>query len=82
MDNMAPIDIFEYKNRWKPNGYSVRLHSDLDWQGKDWCRKNLQRWQWSMTSWTNSYEHTFLFEDEQHAIEFAKQWPQFVNQNG
>ena len=81
MDNNAtPQEIFEYKNNWKPNAYAVRLHSDLDVRGKDWCRKNLERYQWSMTTWTNVYEHTFLFEQEEHATEFASQWPKFTNQ--
>lgn len=81
MDNNAtPQEIFEYKNNWKQNAFAVRLHSDLDVRGKDWCRKNLERYQWSMTTWTNVYEHTFLFEKEEHAIEFASQWPEFTNQ--
>jgi hypothetical protein len=33
-----------------------------------------------MNSWTNVYEHTFLFEKEEHAVEFSQQWPEFTNQ--
>jgi Ser-tRNA(Ala) deacylase AlaX len=77
---MTPQDIFEYKLNWKPRAYTVRLHSDLHIEGKDWCRKNCERWEWSMNSYTNVYEHTFLFEKEQHGKEFEKQWPKFINQ--
>jgi len=77
---MTPQETFEYKLNWKPNAYCVRLHSDLDWQGKDWCRKNLQRHQWSMDTYTNVYEHTFFFENEIHGKEFETLWPKFTNQ--
>ena len=76
---MTPQEQHEYKMRWMP-GYPVRLHSDLDWKGKDWCRKNLERHQWSMSIWTDVYEHTFHFENEEHATEFVNQWPEFTNQ--
>lgn len=76
---MTPIEIFEYKNRWKP-GYAVRLHSDLVIEGKNWCRRNCERHQWSMMDYTNVYEHTFHFELEDQGKEFEKQWPKFINQ--
>jgi hypothetical protein len=79
---MTPLEISEYKIRWMSNGaHSVRLHSDLDTQGKTWCRRNLERHQWKMNTWTNVYEHTFFFELEEHAVAFASQWDErFVNQ--
>ena len=76
---MTPQEQFDYKNNWKP-GVTVRLHSDLDVQGKTWCKRNVERHQWSFTSYTDVYEHTFHFELDEHAQEFAKQWPQFINQ--
>jgi len=76
---MTPQEIFEYKQRWKP-GYTVRLHSDLVDQGKTWCRRRIERHIWSMTEYTDVYEHTFHFENEIHANEFSKQWPEFTNQ--
>ena len=83
MVDMTPIEIFEYKRAWLSAGaFPVRLHSDLDCQGKDWCRKNCQRHQWSFDSYTNAYEHTFWFEHKEHADEFSQQWPEFTNQNG
>lgn len=76
---MTPQEISDYKLRWINNSFSVRLHSDLDWKGKGWCRKNLQRHQWSFDSWTDVYEHTFNFEREEDAVNFSSQWPEFTN---
>lgn len=76
---MTPIEIFEYKIRWKP-GYSVRLHSDLVDKGKTWCRQNCERHQWSVTTYTNVYEHTFHFEHPDDGMIFETIWPKFINQ--
>ena len=76
---MTPQEQSDYKNSWKP-GHSVRLHSDLDVQGKTWCKRNVERHQWSFTSYTDVYEHTFHFELEEHALEFENQFPKFSNQ--
>jgi hypothetical protein len=67
---MTPIEIHEYKLKWLP-GYTVAIHSDNTDKGKTWCRRNLSRHEWSMTSWTNVYEHTFCFEKEKDATTFA-----------
>ena len=80
LSKATPQEISDYKSNWKPLGFQVRLHSDLDVKGKDWCRRHLERWQWTMDTYTNVYEHTFYFEYEEDANEFAKQWPQFINQ--
>jgi len=78
---MTPLEIAEYKQQWMSNGAcAVRLHSDLDSQGKTWCRRNLGRHQWKMNTWTDVYEHTFYFELQEHAAIFAQQWPEYVNQ--
>lgn len=66
---MTPQEIFEYKNSWKP-GYTVCLHSDIADKGKTWCRRNLEKHQWSVTTWTDVYEHTFHFEEQRLAQEF------------
>ena len=77
---MTPVEIFEYKMRWmKETPHSVRLHSDLDTQGKSWCRRHLERHQWVMHSWTNNYEHTFHFEQEESAKLFEQQWTDYIN---
>ena len=79
---MTPQEIADYKQQWMSTGDNnpVRLHSDLDTQGKTWCRRNLERHQWKMNTWTDVYEHTFFFELEEHALVFAKEWPEYANQ--
>jgi len=76
---MTPQEIFEYKNTWKP-GFTVRLHSDLVIDGKTWCRRQLQRHQWSMTEYTDVYEHTFHFEDSGEAFRFKIAMGQWADQ--
>lgn len=75
---MTPQEISEYKMRWKP-GHVVDVHSDLDVQCKDWCRKNLNRWEWSMDKYTYVYSHTFHFEEEQASKEFKRKFEKWVN---
>ena len=75
---MTPIEISEYKMRWRP-GYTVDVHSDLDVQCKDWCRKNLNRWEWSMDTYTYVYAHTFCFEQEEHAQQFRTKFADWVD---
>ena len=69
---MSPQEIFEYKLKWKPDSFQFPVHSDLHIECKDWCRKNLQRWEWSMDAYTDVYEHTFHFEHAEHADAFLK----------
>ena len=76
---MTPQEIFEYKNRWKANAYIVHVHSDLDIQCKSWCRKHLQRHEWSMDTYTDVYSHTFYFEHDIHGKEFAQEFFEWVN---
>lgn len=76
---MTPIEIFEYKLKWSP-GYTVRLHSDLESQGKEWCKVQLHRPQWNFTMWTAVYEHTFHFEYKQDAISFKNKFGRFADQ--
>lgn len=69
----TPLEISDYKRKWKMSGgFAVVVHSDLDWKGKDWCRRNLERQQWSFDKWTGVYEHTFWFEAEAVANRFKK----------
>lgn len=75
---MTPQEIFEYKNQWKP-GVSVDVHSDLDVQCKDWCRKNLNRWEWSMDPYTYVYSHTFHFEKSEFADSFRAKFAQWID---
>jgi hypothetical protein len=76
---MTPQEIFDYKTRWlTAGGYSVSIHSDLDVAGKDWCRRFLERHQWSFQSYTDIYEHTFWFEHQRTSQEFAQEFYDWV----
>ena len=75
---MTPLEISEYKMRWKP-GFQVDVHSDLDVQCKAWCRGNLNRWEWSMDTYTDVYSHSFYFEEEQAAAEFKHKFERWVD---
>jgi hypothetical protein len=76
---MTPQEIFEYKCAWKPNAYVVNVHSDLDIQCKDWCRRHLQRHEWSMDTYTYVYAHTFYFEHDLHAKMFIQEFKEWVD---
>ena len=77
---MLPIEVFEYKNRWKP-GYTVRLHSDLRMSAKDYCRVQMFQHQWDVDEYSYVYEDTWQFEHKLDADSFTAQWNQlFVNQ--
>jgi hypothetical protein len=71
---MTPQEIFEYKQRWRANAQGVPIHSDYDWRAKTWCRKHLERHQWSMDTYTDVYEHTVLFEHQHHAQQFTQEY--------
>jgi hypothetical protein len=79
-NNMTPQEIADYKQKWMASGNNnpSRIHSDFDVQAKDWCRRHLERWQWSMQTWTNVYEHTFFFEDEEKAKEFRQNFSEWI----
>ena len=76
---MTPQQIDDYKRQWMP-GYTVRLHSDLESQGKDWCKRVLAKEQWHFRKWTNVYEHTFQFENIMAAQNFEMEFGSFANQ--
>jgi hypothetical protein len=68
---MTPQEITDYKRKWKSeDSHPVRVHSDLCIAHKDWCRRNADRHQWSMDTFTAPYENTFFFEFNAHAIAF------------
>lgn len=77
---MTPQEIFEYKRNWMP-GYSVRLHSDLRSQAKDYCKTQMMKHQWNINEYTDVYEDTFYFEHRLDAHSFEAYWKErFVNQ--
>ena len=69
---MTPLEISEYKMRWKP-GYSVQVDIDSDVWGKNYCRKHLQRHEWTFDKHTRPDDsHTFAFEQKEFALEFLR----------
>lgn len=76
---MTPQEIVDYKNKWKPTATQVDVHSDLAVKCKDWCRKNLERHQWSMDIYTGVYSHSFYFEDAEIAQKFATEFEDWVD---
>ena len=76
---MTPLEISEYKMRWKSDGFQVDVHSDLDVQCKHWCRGNLNRWEWSMDTYTDVYSHSFYFELEENANQFRNKFVEWVD---
>jgi hypothetical protein len=76
---MTPQEINDHKMKWmRESNHSVRLHSDLDVEGKDWCRKNLERHQWSFSQYSGVYEHTFHFESQAASQQFAQEFHDWV----
>lgn len=76
---MTPQELNEYKMQWmRVANHPVRIHSDLDVEGKDWCRRNLGRHEWSFQSWTDVYEHTFYFENAGVSQQFEHDFKQWV----
>jgi hypothetical protein len=74
---MTPLEIFEYKFSWLP-GFVVTLHSDLELEGKRWCRKNIEQHLWSFTSYSDIYEHTFYFQKAEHAQQFEQEFSRWT----
>jgi hypothetical protein len=76
---MTPQEITDYKRKWKETTpYVVKVHGDLYIAHKDWCRRNADRHQWSMDTFTAPYENTFFFELNAHAIAFKDEFKRNV----
>lgn len=75
---MTPQEIFDYKLKWHP-GYMVRIHSDLDWKAKQWCKLTLEPHDVGYTTFTDVYEHTFHFKDIKAAQNFEMEFRPFAN---
>jgi len=71
---MTPQQAFDHKQKWRPTAKTVDVHSDLHVACKDWCRRNIQRWEWSMDTYTDVYSHTFYFEHQEHAEQFSEEF--------
>lgn len=73
---MKPFEQFWYKQSWKP-GYVVKLHTDLQLEGKTWCKENIQAHRWYIEKHTESYYHSYHFELEKSALDFYNKWPEY-----
>lgn len=72
---MTPQERFDYKTKWMQNSSNaVKIHSDLEFDAKQWCKKNLEQHQWHFSKYTAVYEDTFYFEDEVTQKEFKKEF--------
>jgi len=66
---MTPLEIFEYKNKWRP-GLQVILCSDLRFEGVEFCKRTFKKHEWHHLEYTASYEDTYCFEKQHHATLF------------
>jgi hypothetical protein len=69
---MTPQEVFDYKTSWLMSRqyYTITAHSDLFRDCLRWCRDNVSRHKWSYSEYTDVWEHTFYFEEEQTALAF------------
>jgi phage-related protein len=80
VDKMTPQEIADYKRAWlMTDSNDVRIHSDLRDQAKDWCKENLNKWEWSWNAYSNVYEDTFLFEDKFASDSFKERFKEWVD---
>ncbi len=70
---MTPIEIFEYKLRWhKTSSNIVKVHDDLEFDAKMWCKANLKQHQWDFVKFTDVYEHSIYFETADMKDDFER----------
>jgi hypothetical protein len=72
----TPQEIADYKRKWmSETAYEVQVDMDSDIWGKDWCRKNMERMDWSFEKHTRPDDsHTFFFKDEDIAERFLDEY--------
>ena len=70
---MLPLEIFDHKRRWKPEGFRVTLHSDWRSMAKDWCKANIEQQSWDVNEYTDVYEDTWFFEHLEDSRSFIKE---------
>lgn len=76
---MTPQEISDYRQKWMANNPSiVKLHSDLEDAGKQWCKQVLEKQQWHFQKWSDVYEHTFYFENIKVAQNFEMEFSNYV----
>lgn len=72
---MTPTEVEQYKKNWLMSKcFKVRVHNDKEMTCTDWCKVNLNKWEWAMAVNMKIRENTFFFEKLEHAIEFEKEF--------
>ena len=69
-----PLEVHDYKMGWRDDAWLVTACSDNRGNGKQWCRAELEVYQWSIQTFTDSYEDTYSFETEDMAQRFSEKW--------
>jgi hypothetical protein len=70
---MTPQERFDYKKKWmQASSNFVKIHSDHEFDAKQWCKKNLEQHNWDFLKYTDVYEDTFYFETEEMKRQFEK----------
>lgn len=75
---LTPQQITDYKKKWMSNcPFIVELHSDYRSLANDWCKGSLLKQQYVVKKYTDVYEDTWFFENEQDAKNFTRCIKQF-----
>jgi hypothetical protein len=66
----TPIDVFEYKNKWRSNCETVNVRGNLD-KCKNWCKTNLFMQDWDYQKYARPDDsHEFYFKNPDEAMIF------------
>jgi hypothetical protein len=71
---MMPLEIFDYKRRWRAHAHVVTMHSDLRWVCRDWVKANVEVQCFVIQEYSAPYEDTYLFERRRDALSFQKEF--------
>jgi hypothetical protein len=65
---MTPVEIFEHKQKWMASGSNnpVPFHSDYRFLAKHWCKTKLEQSEWLHREYTDVYEDTIFFENQEN----------------
>jgi hypothetical protein len=74
---MKPQEIFEHKMKWKP-GFQLKVHSDIRWTVKDFCKHYFAKQNWELKEYTDVYEDTVMFEFEGDMIKFRNAFERWI----
>lgn len=72
---MTPSEVEQYKRNWLMSKcYTVQVHNDREMTCVDWCKANLNRWEWEMSTNMRLRTNKFFFEKKEHADAFEKEF--------